>query len=147
MTGVIATQDFWGGDVGLARRHAGGRREGVTVALGAVGGSPAVRVTAAVQFVLPAAGRAALSPYGGVGLAFVGVEGSRSAGYLALMLGVEGAPGRPLGWFAEAGVEGGVRVSAGLRWRRFSPASHLRKHEGRSPERPARLRSDPPPLN
>ena len=120
VTGVIATQDFWGGDLGLARRHAGGRREAVTVALGAVGGAAAVRVTAAVQFVLQPAGGAALGPYGGVGLAFAGVEGARSAGYLALMVGLEGAPGRPLGWFAEVGVEGGVRVAAGLRWRRFS---------------------------
>jgi hypothetical protein len=62
------------------------------------------------------------------------------------MLGVEGTPGRARGWFVEVGVEGGVRVGAGLCWR-FRPAGHVRKHEGRSLERPVRLPFRPAVLN
>ena len=110
-----------------------------------MGGAPAVRATAAVQFVLMAPG-AALRPYGGIGVAYAGTEGARSAGYLALMLGVEGKPERGRGWFVEAGVEGGVHLAAGLCWR-LSPARRTQKHEGRSLERPVRLRSDLQALN
>ena len=81
-----------------------------------------MRVSAAVQLVLTPAARTGTSPYAGVGLAFAGVEGARGAGYLAMMLGVEAAPGRARGWYVELGLEGGVRVAAGLRWRRFSSA-------------------------
>ena len=83
-------------------------------------GGPAA--SAAVQLVLTPAARTGTSPYAGVGLAFAGVEGARGAGYLAMMLGVEAAPGRARGWYVELGLEGGVRVAAGLRWRRFSSA-------------------------
>jgi hypothetical protein len=79
-----------------------------------------VRVSAAVQFVLKPAARSGTSPYAGVGLAFAGAEDARGAGYLAAMLGLEAAPGRARAWYVELGLEGGVRVAAGLRWRRFS---------------------------
>ena len=143
--GVVATQDFWGADLGVARRHPGGRREALSVAVGEAGGAPAVRATAAVQFVLMAVG-VAVRPYGGVGVTYAGAEGARSAGYLAVMLGVEGKPGRARGWFVEAGVEGGVHLAAGLCWR-LSPARRTQKHEGRSVERPVRLRSDLRPVD
>lgn len=92
------------------------------MAVGEAGGAAGVRARAAVQFVLKPAARAGTSPYAGVGLAFAGSEGAHGAGYLAVVLGLEAAPARSRGWFVEAGVEGGVRVAAGLRWRRFSPA-------------------------
>lgn len=58
--------------------------------------------------------------YGGGGLA--GVFGSGFAdGYIVLLLGVEGAPGGRGGWFVEAGIGGGARLSAGYRWRKLPP--------------------------
>jgi len=106
--------------VGLARRSAGQRCERVAVAVGESGGEAAVRVSAAIQFVLKPAARAGTSPYAGVGLAFAGARHAHGAGYLGIMLGLEAAPGRPHGWYVELGVEGGLRVAAGMRWRRFS---------------------------
>ena len=107
-------------EVGLGRRSGGQRRERVTVAVGDAGGEPAVRVSGAVQFVLKPAAPAGTSPYAGVGLAFAGARHAHGAGYLGVMLGVEAAPGRSRGWYVELGVEGGLRVAAGMRWRRFS---------------------------
>src|ERR1041385_6548795 len=46
-------------------------------------------------------------------------EGRRGRGYLALVLGVEGRPGRRRGWYAETGFAGGVRVAVGWRLRSF----------------------------
>jgi hypothetical protein len=123
MTGIVATRDFWGVEVGIARRGAGQRRERMTVAAGDAGGAAGVRIGAAVQFVLKPAAQTGTSPYAGVGLVFAGADGARGAGYLAIMLGLEAAPRRPRGWYVELGLEGGVRLVAGLRWRRFSSAS------------------------
>lgn len=109
-------------EAGYARRPGGQLRQAVSVAVGEAGGSAGVRVRAAVQFVLKPAARSGTSPYAGVGLAFAGSEGAHGAGYLAVMLGLEAAPGRSRGWYVEAGLEGGVRVAAGLRWRRFARA-------------------------
>jgi hypothetical protein len=94
----------------------------VSVAAGETGGSAGIRVRAAVQFVLKPSARSGTSPYAGVGLAYAGSERAHGAGYLAVMLGLEAAPQRSRGWYFEAGVEGGVRVAAGLRWRRVSRA-------------------------
>jgi len=54
-----------------------------------------------------------------VGLAFAGAATTHGAGYLTALVGVEDAPGRTAGWYAEVGLGGGVRVAAGWRWRRF----------------------------
>jgi hypothetical protein len=121
-SGIVASRDFWGVEIGVARRPGGQRRGAVTVALGEAGGAAAVRVSAAVQLVLTPGARTGTSPYAGVGLAFAGAEGERGAGYLAMMLGVETAPARARGWYVELGLEGGVRLAAGARWRHFSPA-------------------------
>jgi hypothetical protein len=51
------------------------------------------------------------------GVAVVG--GPADRGYLVLAVGIEDRPGGPSGWFAEAGVGGGARLSAGYRWRWF----------------------------
>jgi len=119
-TGVVAARDFWGLELGVARR-AGQRRAAITLAPGDAAGAPGVRVRAAVQVVLKPAARVGTSPYAGVGLAFAGARRAHGAGYLAVMLGLEAAPGRlGGGWYAELGLEGGVRVAAGVRWRRVS---------------------------
>lgn len=136
MSGIVATRDFWGVELGIARRSGGQRRERVTVAVGEAARAPAVRASAAVQFVLKPAARAGTSPYAGVGLAFAGSRRAHGAGYLGVMLGVEAAPGRTRGWYVELGLEGGVRMAGGVRWRRFSPPRRVQTYEGRSPERP-----------
>ena len=118
-SGVIATHDFWGGEVGIARRPGGQLRQVFTVALGDAAGSLGVRVRAAAQFVLKPGASRGTSPYAGVGLAFAAARGARGAGYLAVMAGWEAAPARVRGWYVELGFEGGARVAAGVRWRRF----------------------------
>lgn len=120
VSGVVGTRDFWGVELGIARRPGGQRRERFTVAVGGAAGAPAVRASVAVQYVLKPAARIGTSPYAGVGLAFAGAEGAHGAGYLGMMLGLEAAPRRGRGWYVELGFEGGVRAAAGLRWRRFS---------------------------
>ncbi|MFL5513123.1 MAG: hypothetical protein ACJ8DJ_15965 [Gemmatimonadales bacterium] len=85
-----------------------------------VGGSDgdfAWRGEAAGHFLLSPRRRQGVAAYGGGGVAVVG--GPVERGYLLLTLGLESAPGSRSGWFAEAGVGGGVRLAAGWRWRRF----------------------------
>jgi hypothetical protein len=119
-SGIVANRSFAGVELGLARRSEGQRRERVTVAVGDAGGEAALRVSGTIQFVLKPAARAGTSPYAGVGLAFAGARHAHGAGYLGVLLGLEAAPGRPRGWYVELGVEGGLRVATGIRWRRFS---------------------------
>jgi hypothetical protein len=57
--------------------------------------------------------------YGAGGVAVAG--GPVDQGYVVLTLGIEGRPGARSGWFAEAGVGGGVRLALGYRWRRVPP--------------------------
>jgi len=116
----VASRDFWGVQGSVARRPGGQRRAAVTVALGDAGGAPGMRVNAGMQFVLKPAARSGTSPYAGVGLAFAAAHHAHGAGYLAVTLGLEQAPGGVRGWYVELGVEGGVRAAAGVRWRRFA---------------------------
>jgi len=92
-TVVLAHRSFWGPELVVARRPGGQGRLSVTLAGGDSRG----------------------------GLAFFGAEGERGAGYLTAQVGVEAAPGRRRGWYAELGLGGGVRLSLGRRFRRFPP--------------------------
>jgi hypothetical protein len=56
-----------------------------------------------------------------VGGAFIARRGSPGQGFLAVLLGFEGAPGRRQGWYLELGFAGGVRAAAGWRARWFPP--------------------------
>jgi len=58
--------------------------------------------------------------YAGGGLAGVFADGADN-GYLVLLVGIEARPGGRGGWYAEVGVGGGARVSAGYRWRKLPP--------------------------
>jgi len=71
------------------------------------------------HFLLNPTRRRGVGIYGAGGVAAVG--GPVDQGYLVLTLGLEARPGRPSGWFVEAGVGGGVRLAAGVRWRRWPP--------------------------
>src|SRR5437899_1509994 len=84
-------------------------------------GALGVRCEATAQFLLRPGERSGAGPYAGLGLAFVGGEGARGAGYLTALLGVESAPAARAGWYGELGLGGGVRVAVGRRFRHFPP--------------------------
>lgn len=114
-----ARRSFSGAAVGLATRPGGEARVALAAAFGSVDRHAALRLELTAQFlVLPGAKRG-LSPYGGVGVAYVGSRPYRGAGALVVLLGVEAAAGRPRGWFGELGMGGGVRFRVGYRWRRL----------------------------
>lgn len=104
------------GATGAIRLSERGR---LALSLGAGGsdGAFAWRGEAVGHFLLAPRRRRGMAAYGGGGLAVVG--GPVDRGYLLLTLGVEAAPGSRSGWFAEAGVGGGLRVAGGWRWRWF----------------------------
>jgi hypothetical protein len=112
---------FYGGGVELGTRPGGEGRIALSAAGGSMGGSPALRIEATAQFLVNPGARTGLTPYGGVGLGFVGARDYRGMEVLVLLIGVEQAAGRPSGWFGEVGVGGGLRVRIGFRWRRLSP--------------------------
>ena len=84
---------------------------------GASGGRAAWRGELLAHFLLNPTRRWGVGVYGAGGLAVVG--GTVDQGYLVLTLGLEGRPGARSGWFVEAGVGGGARLAAGVRWRRL----------------------------
>jgi hypothetical protein len=116
---VLAHRSFWGPELAVARRPGTQGRFAFTLAGGDYEGALGVRVAADAQLLLRPAERVGAGPYAGLGLAFIGGEGARGAGYLTLVVGVEAAPGRRQGWYAELGLGGGVRLSLGRRFRRF----------------------------
>ena len=120
-TVVVARRTFWGAELGLARRAGGQGRLAVTAAGGSYEGALGVRCEATAQFLLRPGERSGAGPYAGLGLAFVGGEGARGAGYLTALLGVESAPAARAGWYGELGLGGGVRVAVGRRFRHFPP--------------------------
>ena len=69
------------------------------------------------HFLLAPTRREGAGVYLAGGIAAVG--GPADQGYLVLVAGLESRPGAASGWFLEAGVGGGPRVSAGWRWRWF----------------------------
>jgi hypothetical protein len=116
---VLAHRGFWGPEVGVARRSGGQGRLTFAAACGDYERALGVRVEATAQFLLRPLERSGVGPYGGLGLAFVGSEGARGAGYLTALLGVEQGPGARAGWYAELGLGGGVRLAVGRRFRRL----------------------------
>jgi hypothetical protein len=116
---ALAQRGFWGPELGVARRPGGAGRLALAVAAGDYEGVLGVRVAATAQFLLTPAARAGVTPYAGLGLAWVGAGGVRGAGYLAAVAGLESAGGRRAGWYGELGLGGGVRLAVGRRWRRL----------------------------
>ena len=116
---ALANADFYGGAVGLARRPGGQTRLMATIAGGDLAGRAGLRVEGSAQFLVTPWARGGVGPYAGLGVAWQGAEGMRGAAFLMVLAGVESAPGRRFGWYAEAGVGGGARFAAGVRWRRF----------------------------
>ncbi|HEV8511161.1 MAG TPA: hypothetical protein VGQ48_11995 [Gemmatimonadales bacterium] len=118
---AMARRTFVGAELGLARRPSTDSR----IALAVAGGSSAERAAARAQLTLqllvnPSA-RSGMGLYAGVGTAFVARRESPGQGFLVVLLGLEGRPGRRQGWYVELGLAGGVRAAAGWRLRRFPP--------------------------
>ncbi len=116
-TVVGARRWFTGGEIGVARRPGGQGRFALTAASGSCDGALGVRLAASAQFLLEPGARTGTSLYAGFGIAFAGAASERGAGYLTALVGLESAPGRAAGWYAELGLAGGVRLAAGRRWR------------------------------
>jgi hypothetical protein len=108
---------------GLAWRDGGRTRLGGALLLGAdEHGGWAGRVELGWHFLLDPAKRAGNGVYGGGGVAVAATAG-RTRTYLMLVIGVENAPAARRGTFIEAGVGGGIRLSAGMRWRKQNAPS------------------------
>ena len=116
-----ARYDFYGLSAGIALRPGGQGRIAVSGAGGAVDGQAALRLEATAHFLVTPGAKRGVSPYGGIGVAYMGSRGRRGVGALVALVGVEAAAGRRRGWFGELGLAGGVRVRLGIRWRRFPP--------------------------
>jgi hypothetical protein len=116
---IVARRTYAGAELGLGYRPGGQSRVALVVAAGSERDRAALRAQLAAQFLVTPAARAGPGLYGGLGIAFAGRRGSAGAAYLALLLGLEEAPGRRAGWYSELGLAGGLRVAAGWRVRRF----------------------------
>jgi len=125
--GAFASTQFLGGGLGFALRSQGRIRAGLSVSAGDLSRRPEGEERAHTfggRFELMASyhvnpyKRSGLAPYAGGGVAVAATSDEMSE-YVLLVLGVEAAPGGRSGWFAELGIGGGARVSAGyrLRWR------------------------------
>jgi hypothetical protein len=116
---VARRHTLTGAELGLGWRPGGQTRVALAAAAGTEDGRAAARAQLTAQFLVTPAARGGMGLYGGIGLAVAGRRGTPGDGYLAVVLGLEGAPGRRAGWYAELGLAGGVRAAAGWRARRF----------------------------
>lgn len=112
---VVRSPTYIGGGLYGAVRPGGNARFALSLVPGGAGGKGLARGELLAHFVLNPRQQRGIAPYGLGGLA--GVTGNKTAGYLVLGVGLESAPGRRSGWALEAGVGGGVRLTAGWRWR------------------------------
>ena len=102
-----------------AIRTSGRTRISAGLGAGASDGRAAWRGELLAHFLLNPTRQWGVGVYGAGGLA--AVSGPVDQGYLVLTLGLEARPGARSGWFVEAGVGGGARLAAVVRWRRRPP--------------------------
>ncbi len=118
---VASAPAVYAGGLGLSWRDRGRTRVGLALAGGATeGGSAAARAELAWHFLLDPARRRGAGLYAGGGLALTAVERDVVRPRIQVTLGVDIAPGGSGGLFVEAGVGGGARLAAGLRFRKRS---------------------------
>jgi len=121
---TVARHTMAGVDVGAGYRPGGQSRVALAIAMGSEDGRAAARAQLTAQFLVTPAARRGAGLYGGLGVAVTGRRGAHGGGYLALLVGLEAAPGggaRRGGWYAELGLAGGARVAAGWRFRWARP--------------------------
>ena len=114
----MAPDPFLGAGPGVVVRGRAGLGLGGGAALGLQAGEPAARGEALLTFSLDPLRERGVAPYATGGVAVLGARGGTHA-YLVAALGLSLNPGAKRGWFAEAGVGGGVRLSVGVVFRRF----------------------------
>ena len=114
---VFAAQEpeIFTGGIYAGFRTARRARVAVTAGVGSAADEFAIRGELLGHFLLSPASTRRPGLYAGGGVAVV--AGPSEQGYVVLLVGVEGSPGGRSGWSLEAGLGGGVRVSAGWRWR------------------------------
>lgn len=117
--GTASSEPFAGAGASLTVR--GRTRVGASLAAaaGERSGRIAGRAEALLSFSLDPLRQHGLAPYAAGGLAVVG-DRLGTQEYLVALVGLAANPGRPRGWFVEAGVGGGVRVGVGLAFRRLA---------------------------
>ena len=108
-------------EVGAGYRPGGQSRVALALDAGREDGRAAARAQVTAQFLVTPNARRGTGVYGGIGVAVAGRQRTPGRAYLALLLGLEAAPGRRGGWYAELGLAGGARVAAGWRSRWFQP--------------------------
>lgn len=117
--GIMADEDFFGGGLGVAWRSDGRMRLGGYANVGSYAKQLAFRPEVVAFFHLNPFKQRGFSPYVGGGVALV-LTADESREYLVGALGLEWKPGARGGWFLEAGVGGGLRVSLGYQVRKRS---------------------------
>lgn len=113
---TFAADRFVGGGLGFGVRPPGRLRVSANATAGDRDGVLGIRVEGMMSFHLNAGREHGFTPYAAAGLAALATR-SATRGFVLVLLGVEQRPGRPSGWFVEAGVGGGFRLSAGYRLR------------------------------
>jgi len=103
------------GGLYAAVRVAARARIAVTLGPGVSDGRLAGRGELLAHFLLSPGATTRPGVYLGGGIA--GVVGPVDQGYVVALAGLEAPPGRRSGWVVEAGVGGGLRLTAGWRWR------------------------------
>jgi len=103
------------GGIYAALRPSPRARLAATIGAGVSDGRAAARGELLAHFLLSPGATRKPGAYVGGGLA--GVVGPIDQGYIVVLAGLESAPGASSGWAVEAGVGGGVRLTAGWRWR------------------------------
>lgn len=114
--GLVAPRPFVGGGGGLVVRGRAGLGVGGTGVLGVQAGRLAARGEVLLSFSLDPVRERGVAPYVAGGVAVVG-DATGAGEFLVAVLGLSINPGAARGWFVEAGVGGGVRLSAGLAFR------------------------------
>lgn len=112
-----AAEAFVGGGLGAVIRSRSRLGLGLAAAAGARDGNLAGRGEVLLLFALDPARRRAVVPYAAGGMAVVSDRVATDA-YLVATVGMAGNSGGRAGWFLEAGAGGGVRLAAGLAFRR-----------------------------
>jgi hypothetical protein len=116
---AIASRPFFAGaGLGVAWRDGRRARWQTAATLGDLDGRGlGARADLAWHFLLDPGKVRGVAVYGGAGMSLL-AGGGRVTPFAMLVLGAEGSPGGGGGGFVELGVGGGVRVSAGYRWRK-----------------------------
>lgn len=115
-TAVRGAVRFIGAGVGLDVRTTPRVSLGVLLAGGRSGSGLAARGEALAAFSLAPLAEQGLEPYLAGGLAAV-ASGSGAQGYATALVGLTFASQRRTSGFVEAGVGGGFRLGAGIRWK------------------------------